>query len=152
MNNKILIIFLLVLLVVSYMLGQWLRSGNQPEGVYQHMQYRPCDPGVDVCKAFIYDHELTFRFMQPASPMTPFTVVLRSKSFEPESISVEFTMPGMDMGENRYRLQAVEPGLWQAQVVLPVCSMGRSDWVGHLYLKGKEHNWKADFPFRVGKE
>jgi len=47
---------------------------------------------------------------------------------------ISFSMVGMDMGLNRYRLEAQGDGVWQAQATLPVCAAGRRDWQADLLL------------------
>ena len=46
----------------------------------------------------------------------------------------EFQMVGMDMGFNRYDLQAGDDGVFASTVTLPVCISGRHDWILYLQL------------------
>jgi hypothetical protein len=66
----------------------------------------------------------------------------------PEAVTAEFIMEGMDMGQNRYRLER-QGEQWQAQVTLPACASGQRDWVAIVSAtKGKEGVF-ARFPFSV---
>ena len=62
--------------------------------------------------------------------MQPF--LLRVDWPQARSVHASFSMQGMEMGLNRYRLLAQEPGRWEARIILPACVQGRSDWVVRL--------------------
>lgn len=64
--------------------------------------------------------------------MRPFTLHVET---EATAVHASFAMAGMAMGLNRYRL-VQRDGHWQAQVTLPVCVQGRSDWQLVLELDG----------------
>jgi hypothetical protein len=57
-------------------------------------------------------------------------------------------MPGMDMGQNRYRLLPEGNG-WVGLVTLPICASGRSDWWVSVQVLGDEEQWEAGFPFEM---
>ncbi len=50
------------------------------------------------------------------------------------SISVAFSMPGMEMGENRVRLERRGPGLFEGRAVLVRCPSGRRDWTAAVSI------------------
>lgn len=88
-------------------------------------------------------------------PLRPFELVLSLPS-EVKGLasqaSVDFVMVGMDMGVNRYSLMPQPNGDFQGKVILPVCSIGRSDWVAKLSVVVTSPNapatmWTAVFPF-----
>lgn len=47
----------------------------------------------------------------------------------PDAVSVSFSMPGMEMGENRVVLSPAGDGAWEGKAVLVRCPSGRRDWV-----------------------
>jgi nitrogen fixation protein FixH len=47
----------------------------------------------------------------------------------PDAVSVSFSMPGMEMGENRVALSPAGDGAWEGKAVLVRCPSGRRDWV-----------------------
>jgi hypothetical protein len=47
-------------------------------------------------------------------------------------VSVSFSMPGMEMGENRARVAATGPGRWEGKAVLVPCPSGRRGWVADV--------------------
>lgn len=59
-------------------------------------------------------------------------------------VHARFSMQGMEMGLNRYRLLADGPGHWQAEVMLPACVQGRRDWLLTLEADGARYQ----LPFR----
>ncbi len=58
--------------------------------------------------------------------MKPFGLQVEDK--EASEVHATFLMQGMEMGLNRYRLLKTKLGIWHADVTLPVCVQGRSDW------------------------
>ena len=62
-------------------------------------------------------------------------------------------MVGMDMGINRYSLLKQQNGDFVGKVILPVCSVGRSDWLAKLSVVVnlpdgvKQEMWSAEMPF-----
>lgn len=86
------------------------------EGCTQTVAGRQIDFGVDV---------------QPA-PMQPFSLWVRADGAR--SVEASFTMDGMDMGFNLYRLRADADGVFRGNVTLPVCVSGRRDWIMTLRI------------------
>jgi hypothetical protein len=43
-------------------------------------------------------------------------------------VTVAFSMPGMEMGENRSTLAAAGPGRYEGTAVLVPCPTGRREW------------------------
>jgi nitrogen fixation protein FixH len=68
-------------------------------------------------------------------------------------VSVSFSMPGMEMGENRSRLAPGRPGAWEGNAVLVRCPSGRREWAAdvEVSLPGASRR-TARFPFTVGEE
>jgi hypothetical protein len=48
------------------------------------------------------------------------------------SVSVSFSMPGMNMGENRSRLAAAAPGRFEGKAVLVRCPSGGREWLADV--------------------
>ena len=72
----------------------------------------------------------TIQFSEAPQVMKPFHLNFHMNRAEAvKNIHVDFAMQSMEMGLNRYRLiQADQSGDWQAEVTLPICVQGRSDW------------------------
>ena len=78
--------------------------------------------------------------------MSPFSVVVESAA-EVTQVTLQFRMQGMEMAVQRYRLLKNKSGTWQAEVMLPVCSLGRSDWVALLDVQLKQEWWRVEMYF-----
>jgi len=107
------------------------------------------------CKAQADSRALTLKMSGDVRPLRPFELRLtlpdavRAQATE---ASVDFVMVGMDMGINRYSLLKQQNGDFVGKVILPVCSIGRSDWVAQLSVVvslpgGAQEMWTADMPF-----
>jgi hypothetical protein len=99
----------------------------------------------DIVKGCALPHaRLHVRFDRRPHPMQPFRieVVLR----EVREVHARFSMRGMEMGLNRYRLLPDGPGHWHAEVMLPVCIQGRGDWILLLEANGSSY----EVPFSSG--
>jgi hypothetical protein len=55
----------------------------------------------------------------------------RERTASPVDLAVAFSMPGMEMGPNRARLQATADG-WQGTAVLVRCPSGRKGWIAEV--------------------
>jgi hypothetical protein len=67
-----------------------------------------------------------------------------------KNIHVDFAMQDMEMGLNRYRLiQSNQSGDWQAEVTLPICVQGRSDWNMLLEIEAGKKIQRFKLPFSV---
>lgn len=71
------------------------------------------------------------RFSSHPASMQPFALEVRAPGAS--HVHAQAHMVGMDMGFNRYDLRRTRPGVFVAQLRLPVCVSGRRDWV--LYLE-----------------
>jgi len=70
-----------------------------------------------------------------------------SSTFAVRQVLVQFTMKGMDMGLNRYRLVSDGAGRWTGKAMLPVCTTGRTDWLATVMLNGPAGERRAQFAF-----
>jgi len=52
----------------------------------------------------------------------------------------------------RYRLLNKGNGLWESDVVLPVCSLVRSDWMAILEVQYQETWWRGEFEFTASNQ
>lgn len=87
----------------------------------------------DLSKVCSLDAGLSISADHPPQIMHPFKLLINAPEMTPDAAS--FTMQGMDMGLNRYRLIKQENGSWTADVTLPVCIQGRSSWLLELEVE-----------------
>ena len=65
------------------------------------------------------------------------------------NVQAGFAMQGMEMGFNRYQLIKNADAKWMAEVTLPVCVQGRSDWEMTLMVEDAEQQFRLLVPFSV---
>lgn len=109
-----------------------------------------CNPAVDTCTAKADDMILHVRLGPPVVVLKSFPVTVRlhpSSRFAVRQVLVQFTMKGMDMGLNRYRLVSDGDGRWTGTAMLPVCTTGRTDWLATVVLSGPGGERRAQFAF-----
>ena len=70
-----------------------------------------------------------------------------------ENIIVNFEMNGMNMGVNRFSLKNKallnDKQHWQGKALLPVCVIGRADWIIELELVTKRAQYILSVPMTV---
>jgi hypothetical protein len=129
---------------MSWFAGGLLQQKDNSD--YQEMLIPPCDPVVNSCRSGFADSELTIHFTAPVAVMSPFKVSIASPAAL-SNLQLMFRMKNMDMGIQQYRLERNKDGLWQADVVLPVCSLGRSDWTLTLLAEYNNTRWRGELDF-----
>ena len=141
----------LVLGVLAVQLPDWLRPARDMEALPVRV-LAPVDPGCDasqvVCTARDGEAALALRMQGPVIGLRPFRVQVVPAGMAVREVRLEFTMPDMDMGQNRYRLLPEGNG-WVGLVTLPICTTGRSDWQVSVQLLGDDTRWEAVFPFEM---
>ncbi len=81
--------------------------------------------------------------------MKPFNLTLNLNGSGADEIEVDFAMQEMAMGLNRYHLIARSANAWVAQVVLPVCVQGRSDWLMQISLNQESKRTRYQLKFQA---
>ncbi len=132
-------ILLLLFLIVAGVISRWHHYKGLDHRLVETMQ---C---VDVVKGCI-GKGLVVIFSQPPQVMKPFKVLVRS---EARQVHASFAMQGMEMGLNRYVFKQAGDGEFVAEVILPVCVQGRSDWVMELELSGSLTIDRYRLPFQA---
>lgn len=112
-------------------------------------------PGCDLqqgCRAGNDSMTVDVQFGAAPRALQPFPVSLQVTGSEaPKGISVVFSMRGMDMGLNRYHLIGDATSGWKADITLPVCVSGRSDWVAEFELLTDRRRLRFSVPFVLQK-
>jgi hypothetical protein len=99
----------------------------------------------DIVKGCALPHvRLQVRFDRQPHPMQAFRVEVALPDVR--EVHARFSMRGMEMGLNRYRLLSDGPGRWHAEVMLPACIQGRNDWSLLLEANGSSY----EVPFSSG--
>ena len=125
---KSVFIFILAILV-TYFAGQWLAQNDIKKIDTSDIEYVSlCDPTKKNCIMDENNAHFNIQFKGVPSGLTPFVVSVKVVGSQPEFIELSFDMEGMDMGYNKHSLIKNEID-WQKKVILPVCSLGRNDWI-----------------------
>jgi hypothetical protein len=109
----------------------------------------PCDATGQGCNAQSGAMQWTVRIGPEAVALKSFPVSLRIAGSDEtlESARVKFVMSGMSMGLNEYQLISVDNNAWEADVMLPICTSGRSDWLAEFSVASKRKRWRLVVPF-----
>jgi len=145
---------LLLLGIAIGTLYPWLQSRfDSPSDIVELSGDPACDPAVKPCTARTSALTLTLQLMGEVRPLTPFTVRVElagTAAATIEQARARFTMVGMNMGRNRFKLDFQADGVWQGQAMLPLCSTGRRDWQVSAEAVGATL-YRADFATVVGR-
>ena len=88
------------------------------------------------------------KFLNSPQVMKP--IRLQLVTANARQVYASFAMVRMEMGLNRYHLlKLADSVLWFAEVTLPVCVQGRSDWVIELEVKTQLKTMRYRIPFKV---
>ena len=89
------------------------------------------------------------QFAEAPQVMKPLHLNLHMNRAEAvKNIHVDFAMQSMQMGLNRYRLMQVnQSGDWLAEVTLPICMQGRSDWNMLVEIETEDGLKRFQLPF-----
>ena len=115
------------------------------------MLSQPCDvrQGCQVADASVAV-TVTFAAEPRALQSFPIRVQLEGHQ-QADSVTVAFSMQSMDMGSNRYRLIADASGGWTADITLPICTSGRTDWAADFELVVADRRLQIQVPFVLQK-
>jgi hypothetical protein len=154
------VIWVALVFGVAYILSlKYSGPGGGPQTAQRQVQEveligdPQCDPSVGVCTAVKNDVVVAFGLDGEAKPLVPFPVRVQVHGIaagETDRVEVEFLMPGMEMGLNRYRMEPAGSNIWRARVTLPVCTTGRTDWIAVVRTTSGDQVYTARFPFSAG--
>jgi len=147
------VIFFILFMTLSFVAGTWLsqRALNDVNDAAEILIHSDCDPTKQICKVDGIGGAYSLQFKDVPSALSPFIIQLRIEDLQPESIELSFDMNGMDMGYNKHRLVKGETD-WQAKVILPVCSLGRNDWLLNVKMKFENDTSLTQFRFSQSKK
>jgi hypothetical protein len=108
-----------------------------------------CDPTRMTCVVRHGALLLSLELLPPVRALHSIPARVEVQGAEARSVTVEFSMPSMDMGRNRYGLVRQGSGLWAGDIILPVCTSGLHDWVAKVEVETPRERLSAKFPFQV---
>ena len=88
--------------------------------------------GVEACKdpvsTCVLSNGMSLQTRSAPAVLTPIDVTVRDVTTSVTSVRLEASMAGMSMPPVGIDLRGSGPSEWSGQLILPVCSQGRSDW------------------------
>lgn len=108
-----------------------------------------CDPGRNVCLALAEGIALRFGLGPGLRPLRLFPIRVEVDGPGVAGVLVNLSMRDMDMGINRFRLTRTGAGSWAGEGMIPVCWVGRRDWIASVTLETDAGPYQADFPFEI---
>jgi len=112
---------------------------------------QPCDVRQG-CRAVGQSVAVTVSFGAEPRALQPFPIHLQlAGQQQADAVTVVFSMQDMDMGSNRYRLLADASAGWNADITLPICMSGRTDWVADFELVVADRRLLMQVPFVLEK-
>ena len=127
------------------------QTPQPPTPVIQLALSEPCDVQLG-CRAVSESLVATVIFAIDPRALQPFPVkVLLDTADRVESVTLAFSMQGMDMGRNRYSLSGDSMGVWNAMVTLPICTTRRTDWIADFDLLAAGRHYRFQVPFVLGE-
>jgi len=108
-----------------------------------------CDPHAGSCTTTAGRYEVTLDITpKPVVHMEELTfdVSFGDKVPESETLVLDLSMPGMDMGRNRVTMEKGEDGHYRGKGIIVRCASGRTLWRATVFL---DDTLKPAFTFNV---
>ena len=156
---KWLVASLLILGVLSYLWGRApskLSIDSPTQGPLTELEVpADCEVKGEGCLVSI-DELGEFRVTMPETviPLERFTFEVEPQGEAARSVGevrVDFEMVDMDMGINAYRLERLADDTFRQDIILPVCTSTRTDWIANLTIRSTEGGFLIRLPFHVDR-
>jgi hypothetical protein len=118
---------LLALLLAGTLLRSWLIGGDAALPATELSVPDSCTLVQQPCRL---PSGYQVRVLGDMKVLEPFIVELAGPGIS--GAEMDFQMPGMNMGINRFRFARVRQDLWQVRVIIPVCASARLDWIATI--------------------
>ncbi len=157
--KKYLVLFGLIILAtgIAYYISTANKLQQKPRHTLMLLDVN-CDPGKTVCVAADQNYAITLYFPQQVHYLKPFKMEVTTKGLDLpdiESVNIDYTMVGMDMGLNRFSLAPITDvkgaQRYAGEGILPVCVSGRVDWVANVQINTAKKVYDAAFGLEVTK-
>ena len=147
MNTKYYGVLIAAIFMASYFAGNIITSRDQYNAIdipTQHMK-SACNPVQKACEISLAGNIVSYRIIGSISALQKFQVEVQALDIEIEDIQIKFLMHGMNMGKNDYALVNKQGSIWMQDVILPVCSLSRNNWISQLEIKYSGRIWNVEF-------
>jgi len=149
--RSILLLLTLLVLVLGggYLYRQWSGDGGNVAASTPMRVDTGCDPGRNACVAVAEGIKLRFSLGPGPRPLRMFPIRVEVEGPEVDGVLVDLSMRDMDMGINRFRLTDAGAGSWTGEGMVPVCWVGRRNWIARVALETVAGRYQADFPVEI---
>jgi hypothetical protein len=154
-NQRTALIVSMMLLVSFFLLlrdGYFTRDQNRQ--VYQQFRLivdASCDITQTGCNSSADGIRLRLELKDSPGALQAFPAHVHIDGLQnPAQLDVRviFSMQGMDMGDLRQKLVFnQQSGEWSGQVILPICTSGRSDWLARVEVIDGKKIYAAEYAF-----
>ena len=146
MNKKTLRSFFVVLLLALVIVGNYfLRKGTDNNQV----EYSKCQLGIENCLIVTDGMELEIIVEGEIKALKPFVIHMVDKNQIIDKALVKFNMKAMNMGVNQYEFVQIDNNNWKAEVVIPVCTTGRRDWLVEFEIDNEIKKKNISFEIEI---
>ncbi len=130
---------LFVAIVISCLVAGFLVARYMPDiqainalpEVEKFSAVKDCDLSEGSCAHAGFRLEILDRPVVPLKQLT--TRLTVTDTISKPLLNLE--MIGMDMGVNRFSFTETTTGVWEAKIMIPVCSTGRRDWLASVIFE-----------------
>lgn len=158
-NQRTILLLSIIAFVVFFL---QLREGRFSSGTeyesydqYRLVNDRQCDITATDCNSAGEGIQLKLAFKGHPGALQAFPAQIAIDGLtHPEKAEVwlVFTMKGMDMGEQKQKLgYDIQSGHWLGNVILPLCTSGRSDWHVKVEVMVPKKIYLAEYEFMLVK-
>lgn len=143
-------LWVLVVIAVFILLGFGLSRMKQPELTpdLSRSELIGVVEGCDLAEQRCAMHGYRLDFDRPVTPLSLFKARMNSEH-PVDSAVLYLEMKDMDMGINRFKFLPGQEGAWETDVMIPVCSTGRRDWLVTLLVQRDGRSQRVVFPLSV---
>lgn len=130
-HQTILFVLLGVLVIVGniYLSQSKFNQPNSVQAIKTNCQ-------IDIAPCVLTDENNIYKISVEGEvkPLKKFLIKLQDKNQLINNAVIEFRMMDMEMGKNVFSFERMDLGIWEADVIIPVCTTGRRDWELELVL------------------
>lgn len=140
-----------LLLSVGVLLATWWVAGRLNAPQAHRVAHDPrCDLAEGACGLRLTDGQHVTLSLSPRPLKVMVPLQLEVTLAEPvTAVWVEFVGQNMVMGLNGVELVAVNQGLWQGQIVLPICTAAQMQWEARVFIQQGQTRIEAPFRFNT---
>jgi len=162
--NKQLLVVAVVCLAVIVSIKVWLNytpastdsvDFADSNNTVMRININDCDVSK-ACEVPVDNYMVKVSIAQPIVLLKPFTVAVTVIP-DDENVSLSnallkpvvasFTMQNMNMGMNHFKFNSNVNDRWQAEVLLPICSQKRMDWLMEISMEAENNKvYRLTFP------